>query len=90
MTWETLQTIVGTALVDREFAKQLLDQTPEALLRFDLTDDEYRRVASIRAASLDQFAMQLDQLLSGWDREQLLRSRLGVPMWPNQCRLIST
>ena len=85
MSRETLQAIVGTALVDREFAQQLLHRTPEALRRFNLTEDEYRTVAAIRASSLEQFAGQLDRLLSREEREVELRLQLGSSKRGTRC-----
>ncbi len=90
MTWETLQAIVGRALVDRDFAQQLLSQTPEALLRFDLTDEEYATVSTIQASSLEQFAGQLDRLLPEQEREMELCSLLRPPRWARRCRILST
>lgn len=85
MSWETFQAIVGTALIDREFAQLLLHQTPQALRRFNLSDDEYRTVSAIRATSLEQFARQLDQLASVQEREAALRLHLGTPKWECGC-----
>ncbi len=89
MSWETFQAIVGTALVDREFAQLLLHQTSQALLRFNLSDDEYRTVSAIRATSLEQFARQLDQLASSQEREAELRLCLGAPKWECGCRVVA-
>jgi len=89
MSWETFQAIVGTALIDREFAQLLLHQTSQALLRFNLSDDEYKSVSAIRATSLEQFAKQLDQLASIQEREAELRLYLGASKWECGCRTIA-
>lgn len=59
-----LNRLIGTAVVDRAFRAQLLADPGTAALAFDLTPDEYRLVASIRASNLTEFAQKLDGALS--------------------------
>ncbi len=64
MSQMSLQTLVGTALTDREFRHDLLDgKRPTILTKFDLTDEEREVVLGIEAESLQEFAAQLCQLL---------------------------
>ena len=61
-----LQTIVGTAFVDRTFCDEFLDgKRPAILAEFDLTDEERQVVSSIDTRSIREFAMGLcDQLMT--------------------------
>ncbi len=59
-----LNRLIGTAVVDRAFRARLLADPGAAAQGFDLTPDEYRLVASIRASSLTEFAQKLDGALS--------------------------
>lgn len=63
---ETLQCIVGTAIVDPNFREELLSRPTGALGGFDLTPEEWIAVTSIRADSIQTFARELD----GWIREK--------------------
>jgi hypothetical protein len=62
MAYETLQTIVGTAIVDADFRRDLLDKAPEALTRFELTPEESAAIAGIKAKTFRGFARELH----GW------------------------
>lgn len=59
-----LNRLIGTAVVDKAFRARLLADPGLAALGFDLTPDEYRLVASIRAHNLAEFAQKLDGALS--------------------------
>ncbi len=60
MSQMTLQTLVGTALIDREFRHDFLNgRRPTLLTRFDLTEEEREVVLGIEAESLQEFAAQL-------------------------------
>ncbi|MBC7224943.1 MAG: Franean1_4349 family RiPP [Anaerolineae bacterium] len=59
-----LNRLIGTAMVDKAFQARLLADPGAAAQGFDLTPDEYRLVASIRASNLTEFAQKLDGALS--------------------------
>jgi len=64
MAFETLQTIVGTAIVDPSFRRNLVERTEDALLAFDLTPEESRVLADIQADTFEAFARELHERLS--------------------------
>jgi len=59
MSFDALQTLVGTAIVDRNFCDLLLRSPADAVRGFDLSDEERDLVCGIRAMDLQQFAAQL-------------------------------
>jgi hypothetical protein len=63
MAHETLQAIVGTAIVDSKFRRNLLSGSQEALSGFHLTAEETAALGSIRAKTFRGFAMQLHGLI---------------------------
>lgn len=63
-SYYNLNRLIGTAVVDKAFRARLLADPGTAAQEFDLTPDEYRLVASIRAHSLAEFAQKLDGALS--------------------------
>jgi hypothetical protein len=65
MTHESLQAVVGTAVVDSMFRKALLNGSRRHVIQsFNLTNEETSAVLAIRADSLEQFAGQLDQWIA--------------------------
>ncbi len=65
MPYESLQAVIGTAVIDSKFRIELLNNSRRhAIQKFDLTKEEMEAVMSIRADSLEQFAGQLDQWIS--------------------------
>ncbi len=64
MAYETVQTIIGTAIVDARFRHTLLKRTPEALREFDLTPEEVDALASIKATTLHGFAQEVQVWLN--------------------------
>ncbi len=65
MPFESLQAVVGTAVIDTTFRKALLNGSRRQVIRsFDLTREEIDVVMAIRANSLQQFAVQLDQWMT--------------------------
>lgn len=62
MPYETLQAIVGTAIVDSSFRRNLLDRSPDALRSFELTPEESAAIAAIKAKTFQGFAKELH----GW------------------------
>ncbi len=65
MAYESLQAVIGTAVVDSLFRKALLNGSRRRVIQaFNLTNEETIAVMAIRADSLEQFAGQLDQWIS--------------------------
>ena len=64
MSYETLQVIVGTAIVDSNFRRNLLDKSPEALNKFELTPEETAAIAAIKARTFQGFARELHYWIS--------------------------
>jgi hypothetical protein len=65
MAFESLQAVVGTAVIDLSFRKALLNGSRRRVIAtFDLTHEEIDAVMGIRADSLEQFAGELDQWIS--------------------------
>lgn len=67
MAYEVLQSIVGTALVDSAFRRSLLNKSPEALDRFDLTAEESAAITSVKARTFHGFANELQRWISNRD-----------------------
>jgi hypothetical protein len=64
MSQMALQSLIGAALIDREFCEKLLDgRRPSLLAQFDLTGEEREAVLSIEADSIQKFAEQLYERL---------------------------
>lgn len=63
MAYESLQAIVGTAIVDSKFRRNLLSGSPEVLNEFHLTTEETEALSSIRAKTFHGFATQLHGLI---------------------------
>ncbi|MEW5717819.1 MAG: Os1348 family NHLP clan protein [Chloroflexota bacterium] len=62
MAHESLQAVIGTAVIDTEFRKALLNGSRQRVIqRFALSREEFDAVMRVRADSLEQFAGQLDQ-----------------------------
>jgi len=59
MTTACLSQIIGTAVIDDGFRSTLLANPRRALAQFDLEASELRDIASIKAATIEQFAEQL-------------------------------
>jgi len=72
---ETLQCIVGTAIVDSRFRQELLAQPASALRGFELTPEEREAVGAIRASTIQGFAQELH----GWiSRDRSKVASLGA------------
>jgi len=70
MSHESLQSIVGTAILDKQFLHDLLNSRREqAISRFELTPEERRVLRAIRAETIEQFAFQLDDWIVGQERK---------------------
>lgn len=74
MAHEVLQAIVGTAIVDSSFRSSLLNRSPEALRRFELTPEESAAVQHIDAQTMEGFARELH----GWITRNTPQAARGV------------
>ena len=64
MAHETLQLIVGTAIVDSEFRQSLLKESSDVVKSFELTSEESEAIRGIQAESLEGFASELHRWIS--------------------------
>jgi hypothetical protein len=64
MAHEMLQAMVGMAIVDPDFRRQLVERSGRALNEFRLSNDESTAVRSIEANSFQDFASQLHNWIS--------------------------
>lgn len=73
--YETLQCIVGTAIVDARFRQELLTRPSSALKGFDLPPEQRDAIGAIRADTIQGFARQLH----GWIyRDAAMRGTLAI------------
>ncbi|MDA8219809.1 MAG: Franean1_4349 family RiPP [Dehalococcoidales bacterium] len=64
MSYEQIQAVVGTAIVDRDFCRALLASPAKAVQGFDLTAEELGAIATIRAQTLEEFSRKLHRWLT--------------------------
>ncbi len=65
MAYESLQAVVGTAVVDPSFRNELLNGSRRHVISgFNLTHEEEDAVMRIRADSFEAFAGQLDRWIN--------------------------
>jgi len=65
MSKMVLQTLIGSAVIDREFCEELLNgKRPTILAEFDLTDEEREAALAIRTDSIQEFAVGLYEWLT--------------------------
>ncbi len=65
MAYESLQAVIGTAVIDSTFRKDPLNGSRhQVIASFGLTREEVDAVMGIRADSLEQFAGQLDRWIA--------------------------
>ena len=75
MSQESIQAIVGMAVLDKQFMHDLLNsKRAQIISRFDLTAEEHRVITGIRAETLEQFAYQLDDWLDGQEPKDFPKS----------------
>ena len=68
MSQIALQVLVGTALISHSFREKLLSEERSIVLEsFDLTNEERDFVLSIRADSVKEFAIRLNEWLLAQD-----------------------
>ena len=62
MAFESLQAVIATAVINSEFRQALLNGSRRRVVSdFGLSSEEINAIMSIRAATLEQFAGQLDR-----------------------------
>ena len=64
MAFEQLQAVVGVAIVDSRFRRQLLLSAPNSLSEFDLSQEEAEAISTIRQDTFAGFATELDSWMS--------------------------
>jgi hypothetical protein len=68
MSLETIQALIGTALLDRDFGERLLwERSPTLLAQFELTEEEVRTVCAIQAESIKELALKVHEQLTTGD-----------------------
>ena len=73
MSYEAIQAIVGTAILDKQFLHDLLNSKREQVIAcFELSPEEYQAIKAIRAETLEQFAYQLDDWIIGQEQRKVL------------------
>lgn len=64
MSLESVQQVIGRAVVDAEFRQKLIDNAREACAGYDLTEEELVALEALDAESLKAFAGTLDARIS--------------------------
>jgi hypothetical protein len=83
MLHESLQAVIGTAVIDTEFRKALLNGSRQRVIQpFNLSREEHDAVMCVRADSLEQFAGQLDQWISRAQGRMEPPALRAVPFYP--------
>ena len=68
MSRQTVEQILGRAMMDQEFRQSLFSNPDTTLQEFDLTEQELSSLKSLDAESLDSAAGALDERISKWGR----------------------
>lgn len=64
MAFESLQALVGTAIVDSRFRTSLLNKQPDALQAFDLSREETVAIAQSQATTIQGFAQDMQSWIA--------------------------
>ena len=68
MSLETIQALIGAALLDREFSERLLrERSPALLAEFELTEEESGVLCAIQADSIKELALKVSEQLTTSD-----------------------
>lgn len=82
MSTQALHHLIGAALVDQAFQRDLLDGRRAAVIEsYDLSPDERRVILGIRSSTLQEFALALDRWLD-------LQMTTGAASTQDSCPLI--
>jgi hypothetical protein len=67
MSLETIQALIGAALLDRDLCERLLwERSPTLLEEFKLAEEEVAIISAIQADSIKELALQVyEQLTTG-------------------------
>jgi len=64
MSKETLQAVIGKAVLDSEFREALFADPDQALEGYELTEEEVAALKTIDAETMESFAGSLDERIS--------------------------
>ena len=64
MSQSEVERVIGRAVTDEAFRKQLIDNAREACKGYDLTDEEIEALEKLDTESLQAFAGSLDRRIS--------------------------
>jgi len=64
MAYERLQAVVGTAIVDPTFCRNLLSKDPDILASFELSLEESEAIRTVCANNLQEFAQELQNWIN--------------------------
>ena len=76
MLEERMHRLIGRALTDPRFRERLLRSPAEAIRDLPLTRSERSLVASLRAASLEEFSRKLDEKLRQGEAQERVTQKL--------------
>ena len=76
MLEERMHRLIGQALTDPRFRERLLRSPAEAIRDLPLTGPEKSLVASLRAASLEEFSQKLDEKLRQGEAQERVTQKL--------------
>ena len=65
MSQETMNKMIGRALIDQSYRQALLRSPRKATRRLPLTREERKLIVSVRAASLEEFSRKVTEALPG-------------------------
>ena len=63
MSWQTLEAVIGRAILDEEFRSALFEDPEAALVEYELTEDEIAALKSVDAESVDDCAHNVGRLV---------------------------
>lgn len=66
MSKEAVREIIFKAVSDTDFREMLLSNPEQALMGFDLTEDEREEFENLKAEDLDLDAQELEDRISRW------------------------
>lgn len=64
MAYEALQAVVGTAIVDSNFRRNLLKKAPDVLNSFELSPEEYAAIRAVQAKTFQGFVTELQSWIT--------------------------
>jgi hypothetical protein len=64
MSLESIQTVIGRALVETEYRNLLVNDPAKALEGYDLTEEETQSLMNINKEQLDKMAVEMEERIS--------------------------